>query len=64
VLSKKDLHETLVDYPDAQETLKKKARYSLIPIPLAWNRNKILLSMTLFFPSLTPQVSPPPGQEA
>jgi len=29
VLSKKDLHETLVDYPDAQETLKKKARYLL-----------------------------------
>ena len=27
VLSKKDLHETLVDYPDAQETLKRKARY-------------------------------------
>ena len=29
VLSKKDLHETLVDYPDAQETLKRKARYLL-----------------------------------
>ena len=26
VLSKKDLYETLEDYPDAQETLKKKAR--------------------------------------
>ena len=27
VLSKKDLHETLEAYPDAQETLKKKARF-------------------------------------
>ena len=26
VLSKKDLHSTLVDYPDAEETMKKKAK--------------------------------------
>ena len=27
VLSKKDLNETLVDYPEAEESLEKKARY-------------------------------------
>ena len=26
VLSKQDLHRTLVDYPDAEETMKKKAK--------------------------------------
>ena len=26
VLSKKDVHETLMDYPDAQDELKKKAK--------------------------------------
>lgn len=29
VLNKKDLHETLMDYPDAQETLKRKAKHVL-----------------------------------
>ena len=28
VLSKKDLNETLVDYPEAEESLEKKARYT------------------------------------
>ena len=51
VLSKKDLHETLVDYPDAQETLKKKARYTYLPclasslIPIPSNLVPIPLSL-------------------
>ena len=35
VLSKKDLNETLVDYPEAEESLEKKARYAHRYVPFA-----------------------------
>lgn len=34
ILSKKDLNETLVDYPEAEESLEKKARYDMHLLPV------------------------------
>ena len=46
VLSKTDLHETLVDYPDAQETLKKKARWVSVKI-INYERFNLIICLVL-----------------